>query len=113
MFPFRADSHQDRPVIGCYPSKVYFVSDHRNAFNCRQSSNYSLTSSFWTTLKMAKQYAESSRRQGSQFTIDEIPAVVFDLTKLLLLVVEINTPLPFERFFGTIPKGPTLHEVAR
>lgn len=62
---------------------------------------------FHKYLPHAKRFAESQRVQGSQFKIREIAALAFPIidTDVTLIVTEINSDKPFERYHYGNPKS--------
>jgi hypothetical protein len=64
----------DEPALGCYLGKVYLFWRRRHDYGY-ESSQY-FDTSFQPTLDAAKAAIEEMRQQGSQWIIDELPAVV-------------------------------------
>lgn len=112
MISYNSEEDSEGNVTGCYLAKLYFVSWGRNAFNWTWSSKYPGDDAFWPTLEDAKSHAEKRRVQGARFFIDELPAAVFSMTNIVLIVCEINTSTPFERYFGRKPASNSVSDVA-
>jgi len=112
MNSYNSEDGLQGEVTGCNLAKLYFISWARNAFNWTMSSKYPGEDAFWPTLEDAQRHAEKLRVQGARFFIDELPAVVFPMTNICLIVTEINTPTPLERFFGRRPASSSVSDVA-
>jgi hypothetical protein len=99
-------------VRGCYLCKLYFVWYGRNAYHSTWASKYVVDAAFHKSLPHAKQYAESQRVQGSRFYIREIAALAFPITDVSLIVTQINTVKPFERYHRRNPKSSRVSDIA-
>src|SRR4051794_29537278 len=103
---------RDEPAQSCQYATAYFVTARRSAFYGRPSLRYNNADAFHATLARAKHYAESLRKPGSRFEIQEVAALAFPSKTQALIVAEVNNPLPFERFYGLTPEAPTLRHIA-
>jgi hypothetical protein len=113
MFSYDSESPlSTSEVRGCYLCKLYFVSYGRNAYNWTWTEKYPGDGAFHKTREAAQQHAEAQRVQGSRFYIDEIPALAFPITTSSLVVTEINTSLPFERYLRGTPKSRKATDIA-
>lgn len=99
-------------VRGCHLCKLYFVWYGRNAYHSTWASKYVIDAAFHKSLPHAKQYAESQRVQGSRFYIREIAALAFPITDVSLIVTQINTVKPFERYHRRNPKSSQVSDIA-
>ena len=91
---------QKRRLRACQLAKLYYLVRGRNAWHNLRSNVYLTDRSFHLSLQDAKTEAERLRKQGSTWTIKELPACAFHSRKRTLLVTEINTPRPLESFCG-------------
>ena len=113
MFSYDPESPlSTNEVRGCYLCKLYFVSYGRNAYNWTWTSKYPGDDAFHKSREAAQEHAERQRVQGSRFYIDEIPALAFPITNTSLVVTEINTSLPFERYLRRAPKSRKASDIA-
>jgi hypothetical protein len=85
------------PVQSVDLVKAFLVIRGRNAWHGEWSNRYSLFG-LHPTLALAKKYCESQRRQGSGFTIRELPAVALSDGFSLLLVTECTNREVFADF---------------
>jgi hypothetical protein len=99
-------------VRSCYLTKVYFVSYGRNAYNWTWTEKYPGDAAFHKNLASAKAHAEARRVQGSRFYIDEVPAPAFVAKTGCLVVTEINTPTPLERYTAIRPTSNRVSHIA-
>ena len=75
--------------------KIYFLSRGHNAWNGIWSLKYIRGESIFSNLRDAEEEAESLRRQGYVFYIDELPALLFEFELgYQIIAVEINTIEP-------------------
>ena len=66
---------ENQEAIGCYLSKIFHFSEGRSAYWGSWSETYPGDNSFSLNPKKIKQIIEGKRKQGSQFTLSEIPAI--------------------------------------
>lgn len=97
---FRANGWKDEPLHCCYLGKVFFVWSHRNAWWATDSNRYP-AEAFFPTLDAAKMAVEGMRTQGSQWHIEELPALVAAAQTNCLAVTEINTADPLADLVDT------------
>lgn len=85
------------------PAVLFIVTRQRNAWWGRESSQYKGSSDIATNLQEAKEIAENWRQKGSQFTIQEIPALVIHTDTLRIALVEFHNDNSFGRCNLTDP----------
>ena len=98
-----------RAARGCYLSKLFYVSDGRNFSRSDRQEMCVDVSAFYQTLDSAKAYAE--QLQGPK-SIEEVPALVFQITSWCLVVTEIHTAFPFESFMEDFPSSQIISNIA-
>jgi len=77
--------------------KIYFCFYGRNSWNSAWVHKYK-TNCMHLTLDSAKNYAETSRVQGSVFNITELPALQFDGGNYPIFVTQINENKPLKDY---------------
>lgn len=95
---------EESSILGALQSleaaRFYIVTRQRNAWHSTTSNDYrgpsSLASSFWD----ARMAAERWRTQGSQFTIQEIPGLVFGSEAARYALVDFHNSNSFEAWVG-------------
>jgi hypothetical protein len=105
---------QKRRLRACRPIKLYYLVRGRNAWRKCWTNVYLADQSFHLSLQGAKTAAEVRRKQGSTWTIKELPACAFHSKKRTLLVSQINTLRPLEAFCGASAglRGSSLFSIA-
>lgn len=101
-----------RRVRGCYLSKLYFISDGQTMYSRDGIEQYADDGAFHQSLESAKNYAERIKDKTIPYYIDEIPALVFQLTSWCLIITEINTSFPFDHYFENYPESCTVSGIA-
>ena len=99
-------------VLKCHITKIHYVSYGRNAYNWTWSSIYYGDGAFHRHIESAQDHAQQKRVQGSRFYIDEIPALAFAFKYRHLIVTEINTYIPFEKYLQGLPKSHMVSDIA-
>lgn len=103
----------DELVISNFLSKVFHYSEGRNAYWGTWSSSYPGDSSFELDQETLKKRIESQRKQGSQFTLREIPALALMATSYDLLLFQTWGSEPFKRIPRDAISGRCMFEIAR
>jgi hypothetical protein len=107
---FRGNGWKDEQIRSCYLGKVFYIWSHRNAWWGTESNRYP-ADAFFPTLMSAKAAVEEMRTQGTQWRIDEIPALVVGAETNFLAVTEINANEPLADFARTNVEMRTLEQV--
>src|SRR4051812_10819269 len=87
----------DEAIVSCYLGKVFHFMSSRYA-GWQVKANRFPADSFLPTLVAAKAAVERSRTQGSQWRIDELPALVACGPSHAVVVTEINSTEPLRTF---------------
>ena len=103
----------DEVVVSSFLSKVFHFSEGRNAYWGSWSSSYSGDSSFHLDQAVLKKRIESRRKQGSQFTLTELPALALMATSYDLLLFQTWGSKPFKKVPSAAISGKSMFEIAR
>src|SRR5215472_16861510 len=92
------DEHgfDDEPVVSCFLGKIFHFWQGRNAWRGRWSGTYLLYESFWPDLEATKEQIEQRRVRGSQWSIKELPMVVFSGEKQSVAEFSLDTSEPLK-----------------
>ena len=96
----------------CYVANVYQYWVGRNAWHGTWSSLYSENEAFWFDMDGLVGHIERRRVQGSQFSIRELPALVFVAADSALVVVEPDSDRPFVGPYSGRLQPKTVHAIA-
>ena len=77
---------------------VYLVVERRNAWHGKRLNQYSSSEPLFSDFHTASLAAETRRKAGSSFMITSKLALTFDFGKRSVVVVNLNSPKPFERW---------------
>lgn len=91
------------PVSQVRKSEVYVLTARRNAWHSTMINRYKEGAAIFTTSTSAKLCAHDRRIRGTYFEVDEVPALVFDLKNLSLVVTHLNVTPPFKTWHGVGP----------
>lgn len=89
-------------VASIHESKVYLLTERRNAWHDTLINRYSLNTATFTNIESAKRAAEDLRKAGSFFEIDEMQSLVLDLDKISLVVTHINASPPMRTWHAPL-----------
>jgi hypothetical protein len=89
----------------CKPILVYFVFSRRHAWQNTSCERYR-DSSFHLHFYNAQEAAEPIRVQGTQWEIQELPACAFISRGGILVVSQINTRPPLDKWVDSVVWGP-------
>ena len=103
----------DETVTSSFLSKVFHFSEGRNAYWGSWSSGYPGDSSFDLDEAVLKKRVESERKQGSQFTLTELPALALMARNYDLLLFQTWGSAPFKRIPRDAIVGKSMFEIAR
>lgn len=76
-------------------SDVHLLTARRNAWHSTKINQYSVNAATFTTASSARSSAHQRRKAGTYFEIDEMPALVFVLDELALVVMHLNVSPSF------------------
>jgi len=88
------------PLRSVMPAALFIVTRQRNAWHGTESRQYKGPTSLTTTLSAAKKVGEGWRRQGSQFTIQEIPGLLIASHHSRYALVEFHSSNSFGTWRG-------------
>jgi len=103
----------DEAVISSFLSKVFHFSEGRNAYWGTWSSTYPGDSSFDLDQAALKNRIESQRKQGSQFTFTELPALALMAKSYDLLLFQTWGSTPFTTIPRDAISGKNMFQIAR
>jgi hypothetical protein len=83
-------------VASIRKSRVYLLTERRNAWHNTMINRYSLNTATFTDINTAKKAAEGLRKAGSFFEIDEMWSLDFDLDEISLVITHINASPPLK-----------------
>lgn len=82
-------------VTSVRSSQAHVLTARRNAWHDTLLNRYTTSAAIFTETRSARQAAEDQRGRGTFFEVDEMPALVFDLAQLSLVVTHLNVSPPF------------------
>jgi hypothetical protein len=85
-------------ILSVTTGKIFFLTKQRNAWRATKINRFDAKSFFFLTRKKAEEAAELQRRNGTQFIIKEVPALVFNLEMEHVFVIHINTDYPLKYY---------------
>ena len=103
----------DEAVISSFLSKVFHFSEGRNAYWGSWSSTYPGDASFDLDQAVLKKRIESKRKQGSQFTLTELPALALMAKSYDLLLFQTWGGAPFKKIPRDAISGKSMFDIAR
>lgn len=77
---------------------VFLLLERRNAWHSTKLNQYSSSAPLFSNFHAASLAAETRRKAGSYFVISSKVALTFDFGKQSIVVVNLNTSKPFERW---------------
>ncbi|GLH65976.1 hypothetical protein GETHED_03400 [Geothrix edaphica] len=102
----------EEPIRASFRGCVYYFHDRRSAWNETFSLKYPGHLAYHLSMIEARRAIEKRRVQGSQWKIEELPALVLEGDVHALVVTEINTRSPLSDFTNLIPDSWTLEAAA-
>lgn len=109
----------NEPILSCFLSKVFHFHEGRNVYAGRDvyggnwATRYPGDASFHLDQAVLKKQIERQRKQGSQFTLTELPALALMGRHHDLLLFQTWGSAPFKQVPRKVISGKTMLEVAR
>ena len=105
MRPIRAPNKlqaRGERIRRCYVSRIFHFWEGRNAYHGAPSRIYPLGYSFSHSQRTIRHRIERERKQGSHFTVVEIPCLVVQSDSASLVIADPNSAEPFKLLQGLI-----------
>jgi len=111
--PFDPQRQESNGVFYCFLAKVFYIGQARSAWAGRPSLTYPGFEAFHPTLAKAESFVETERKQGSTWTIEELPAIaIAGYEPTAIVITQINTRKTLAEFTNTAFDKPGLIELA-
>ena len=81
-----------------FPVKTFLLTTQRSAWHSTITNRYERQAPIFLVKKDAERKAEGLRKKGSSFTIKETPAIVLECDHYTVLIIQINTKMPFKDY---------------
>lgn len=102
----------DARVHRCYIARIWHYWEGRNAWHGSRSNHYPLESAFAHDREQLISEIRGSRKQGSQFRLQEFPVLVLTTRSRAIAVADTGNPIPFAYSVGEGRPPSTLHALA-
>ncbi len=98
-------------IESCFLGKIFYRAERRRHPEVFEIERYDGASAFSHTLQDAKDLVEDSREKGAFWTIVELPTIVCVGEKITLIICEINTSAPLEKYINSNLSDTTIYGI--